>query len=233
MNLPGQRGEGETADQGAGRIRVWDVPTRVLHWLLVVFIAVCWWSGENDELEYHHYSGYAVLWIVLFRIYWGFAGSSTARFSHFVRGPGTILAYARTLLKRGTPATLGHNPMGGLAVLALLAAILAVVITGLFAVDIDVLYSGPLSSYVTFRQGRRMAHRHEDYFHILLAVIAVHLLAVAFYHAYKRHNLIGAMVSGRGEGHGEELQAAPFWRLLVGATIVSIIVWAITTGFYF
>lgn len=227
MNPPD--GEGQKTAQ----VRVWDVPTRVLHWLLVAFIAICWWSGENDELEYHLYSGYAVLWIILFRIYWGFAGSSTARFSHFVRGPGAVLAYARGLFRRDSPATLGHNPMGALAVLALLAAVLAVVVTGLFSVDIDVLYSGPLSSYLTFRQGRRMAHRHEDMFHILLVVIALHLAAVAFYHVYKRHNLVGAMLTGKGEGRGEALQVAPLWRFLLGAAIVSIFVWAVTTGFYF
>jgi cytochrome b len=223
----------ESAGGASGRVPVWDVPTRVLHWLLVILIVFSWWSGENDELQYHLYSGYAVLWIVLFRIYWGLAGSSTARFSHFVRGPGAVRAYARTLFTRGTPATLGHNPMGALAVLALLAAVLAVVVTGLFSVDIDVLYSGPLSSYVTFRQGRRMAHRHEDLFHVLLVVIAIHLVAVAFYHLYKRHNLVGAMLSGKGEGHGKQLEPAPLWRLLVGAVLVSIIVWAVTTGFYF
>ena len=216
--------------------RVWDGPTRVLHWLLVAFLGVCWWTGIHNQLDYHLYSGYAVLWIALMRLYWGFFGSSTARFTHFVRGPVGILNYARTLLHRDTAHSYGHNPVGAISVLAMLAMVLAVVGFGLFAVDVDGLYSGPLSPYVTFKGGRHLAHLHYQWFEYLLAVIGLHLAAVAFYYVYKRQNLVAPMISGSrtvSEVAKEELEHAPFWRFVAGAVIVSGIVWAVSIGFYF
>ncbi len=233
MSSPDEIGK----DPKAARVlRVWDSPTRAMHWLLVISIATCWWTGENDELEYHQYSGYVALWVVLLRVYWGFVGSSTSKFVNFLRGPRTVFKYVRTLHLRNTPATLGHNALGAISVLVLLSAVAAVVGTGLFAVDFDVLYSGPLSSYVDYRQGRKIARLHGGtLFNILLVVIALHLLAVSFYYAYKRHNLVATMITGKrkGEAVGQELQVAPVWRLALGAVIASIIVWAVTTGFYF
>jgi cytochrome b len=227
--------EGSAKPGQEGYQRVWDIPVRAMHWLLVVSIAVCWWTGLHDELEYHLYSGYAALWIALMRLYWGVVGSSTARFSSFVRGPGAVLNYARTFFRRDSPSVPGHNPFGALSVILMLGLVLAVVISGLFAVDVDGLYSGPLSSYVSFREGRHLAHLHYRIFNYLLAVIALHLLAVVFYLVHKRHNLLLAMISGRRKaaaGSGEDLKIAPWWRFLLGAGIVSLIVWLVTAGFY-
>src|ERR1041385_4633875 len=192
-----EAGRMETALADTADLRVWDVPVRAMHWLLAIGIGVCWWSGVNNELEYHLWSGYAVLWIVLMRLYWGLVGSSTARFVNFVRGPRAVFDYARTLHRRDTPHTHGHNALGALSVLAMLGLVLTVVVLGLFAVDVDGLYSGPLSSYVSFRQGRHLAHLHYDLFNILLWVIGLHLLAVLFYYVHKRHNLVFPMISGR------------------------------------
>ncbi len=227
---------GNAAFGRATAVRVWDLPTRILHWGLVAAIAVCWWTGTNNDLEYHLYSGYAALWIVLMRLYWGFFGSSTARFVNFVRGPKAVFAYARTLHRRDSAHSHGHNALGAISVLAMLGMVLAVVGIGLFAVDVDGLYSGPLSVYVDFHTGRHLAHLHYRMFNYLLAVIGLHLLAVAFYYAYKRHNLIFPMISGKRVAEadaGEELVAAPLWRLLVGAAIATAIVWAVVTSFYF
>jgi cytochrome b len=171
----------------------------------------------------------------LMRLYWGVVGSSTARFSSFVRGPRAILDYARNLLRRDGQSVPGHNPLGALSVILMLGLVLAVVVLGLFAVDVDGLYSGPLSSYVSFREGRHMAHLHYKIFNYLLAVIALHLLAVAFYLVHKRHNLLLAMISGRRKasaGAGEDLKSAPWWRFILGAGIVSLLVWLVTAGFY-
>jgi cytochrome b len=218
------------------RQRVWDVPTRIMHWLLVALLGVCWWTGVHDQLDYHQYSGYGVLWIALMRLYWGFFGSSTARFTHFVRGPVGILNYARTLHHRDTAHSYGHNPVGAISVLLMLGVVLAVVGLGLFAVDVDGLYSGPLSSYVTFKGGRHLAHLHYQWFEYLLAIIGLHLVAVAFYYVYKRQNLVAPMISGSrtvAEAADEELEHAPLWRFVAGAVIVSAIVWAVSIGFYF
>jgi cytochrome b len=227
---------GEGAVRRATKVRVWDLPTRVMHWVLVASIAVCWWTGTYNNLEYHLYSGYVALWIVLIRIYWGFFGSSTARFVNFVRGPRAVFDYVCTLHRRDTAHIHGHNALGAISVLVMLGFVLAVVSTGLFAVDVDGLYSGPLSVYVDFHAGRHLAHLHYKIFTYLLVVIGLHLLAVIFYYVYKRHNLVFPMISGNRvaePGAGEELEAAPLWKLLVGAVIATAIVWAVTTSFYF
>lgn len=213
------------------KARIWDLPTRVMHWLLVISIGVCWWTGTNNDLEYHQYSGYAALWIVLMRVYWGFAGSSTALFKNFVRGPATVIAYLRTLHWRNTPQAPGHNPLGALSVLLLLGLVLTVVIQGLLAVDVDGLYSGPLSLYVTFKQGRHFARLHYQWFEYLLWAIGLHLAAVIFYYLHKRHNLVAPMITGKAHVE-EDMKAAPLWRFALGAVIASAIVWAISKGFY-
>lgn len=225
----------ETALADTADLRVWDLPVRVMHWSLVIGIAVCWWSGVNNELEYHTYSGYAVLWIVLLRLYWGLVGSSTARFVNFVRGPKAILDYAATLHRRDTPHSHGHNALGAISIVLMLGLVLAVVILGLFAVDVDGLYSGPMSLYVSFKQGRKLAHLHYDWFNILLWVIGLHLAAVIFYFLHKRQNLVGPMISGKRQGTASEAEMThvPLWRFVIGAVIVTAIVYAVSVGFYF
>ncbi|WP_426441061.1 cytochrome b/b6 domain-containing protein [Bradyrhizobium genosp. P] len=216
-------------------LRVWDLPVRALHWGLVIGIGVCWWTGTHNALEYHLWSGYAVLWIVLMRLYWGLVGSSTARFVNFVRGPKAILDYASTLHRRDTTHSHGHNALGAISIVVMLGLVLAVVILGLFAVDVDGLYSGPLSSYVTFKQGRHLAHLHYWWFDILLWMIALHLAAVIFYFLYKQQNLIGPMISGkrRSDASDAKMKLAPLWRFVVGGVAATIIVWAVSIGFYF
>src|SRR3954466_14244874 len=106
------------------RVRVWDLPTRLGHWLMVAGFALSWWTAESGRLEWHRWSGYALLGLVVFRLYWGFFGGSTARFGNFVRGPRAMLDYA---CGRLAPAP-GHNPLGALSVLALLALLLVQVV---------------------------------------------------------------------------------------------------------
>jgi len=233
-----EAGRMESALADSTDLRVWDLPVRLLHWLLVIGIGVCWWTGVHNELEYHLWSGYAILWIVLMRLYWGLVGSSTARFVNFVRGPKAILDYASTLHRRDTPHAHGHNALGAISIILMLGLVLAVVVLGLFAVDVDGLYSGPLSLYVTFKHGRRLAHQHYYWFTILLWVIAVHLAAVIFYFLYKRQNLIGPMIHGKrrvdaAEAVDADMMIAPLWRFVIGAVIITVIVYAVSVGFYF
>jgi cytochrome b len=234
--LGGVKRNDETAAGQSGNLRVWDLPTRILHWALVVSIAACWWTGIHNELQYHLYSGYVALWIVLMRMFWGIWGSSTARFVNFVRGPKAILNYARTLHRRDAGLTYGHNALGAISVVVMLCLVLAVIGIGLFAVDVDGLYSGPLSVYVNFRTGRHLAHLHYNVFTYLLAIIGLHLLAVLFYYIYKRQNLVFPMVTGKHSAQAdiaEELKFAPLWLLLLGAGLSTAIVWAVSTSFYF
>ncbi len=210
----------------APRVRVWDVPTRLVHWLFVVLVGVSWWTAETGRLEWHRWSGYAVLGVLLFRIYWGFFGSSTARFGRFVHGPRGVLDYMRG---RWTPAA-GHNPLGSWSVVALIVLLLVQVGLGLFAVDVDGIESGPLSMYVDFDTGRTCAGLHNLIFKILQIVILVHVLAVLFYLVFKKENLIGAMVTGKRRYSVEGIApvtAASWVRLIVGVLLATGLTWVI------
>lgn len=208
------------------KIRVWDLPTRIAHWLLVALIPTSWWAAEvAHRLDWHRWSGYAILGVVLFRLYWGLAGAETSRFAHFVRGPGTILAY---LGGRAAPRP-GHNPLGALSVLALLGLLSAQVVFGLFSVDIDGLESGPLSDRVSFDVGRQFAEWHHLAFNLLLGLIALHLAAIVAY-AIRRKNLVRPMITGRTEEPGEDIAPAPLWRLALGLVLAGGAAWLISKG---
>jgi cytochrome b len=214
------------------RVRVWDVPTRLVHWLFVCAVGVCWWTGETGRLEWHRWSGYTLLGLLVFRIYWGFLGSSTARFGGFVRGPRAVLEYLRGSWK----VTAGHNPLGSWSVVALIALLLAQVSLGLFAVDVDGIESGPLSMYVDFDTGRTAAKLHEVLFNVLMAVISVHILAVLFYVFFRKENLVGAMLTGaRRYKVADVTPVAGFsWvRFIVGVVLASAITWAVARAFQF
>jgi cytochrome b len=215
------------------RVRVWDGWVRLSHWLIVLLVAVCWWTGEKGQMQWHKLAGYGALALVLFRIWWGFVGGQTARFSGFLRGPRAVAAYASGLFGRAHRVSLGHNPMGGWSVLLLIGLLLVVTVLGLLTVDIDGIESGPLSWMVSFDAGRLAAKWHETLFDALLVVIAVHVAAVLFYLIVKRENLVGAMVGGykrTSEPPPEPLRFAPVWRALVGLTLAVGITWAVASG---
>lgn len=220
----------------AGSTRVWDLPLRLFHWLLVPLFAFSWWSGENHEMEWHRLSGYCILALLLFRIWWGFAGSRTARFAGFVRGPGAVAAYARTLGSRSAHAADGHNPLGGWSVVAMLAVLVVMVGAGLFAVDVDGLESGPLADFVSFDQGRAASELHETVFKATMILVLLHIAAIMFYLHYKRQNLVRPMITGRrASGAGETVEDARWSPLLAltGLAIAGLVAWAVSTGFRF
>lgn len=211
------------------RVRIWDVPTRLVHWLMVVLIPTSWWTAESGNLEFHRYSGYLLLGLLLFRLYWGFAGSSSARFAHFVKGPRAILSYLRS----SSAASIGHNPLGALSVVALIVLLLAQVSLGLFAVDVDGLESGPLSHYVSFEVGRACAEWHETIFEVLVWAIGLHIAAVLFYVILKKQNLIGAMLHGhRKYSHLPEspIRFASATRAILGVVLAAVLTWMIARG---
>ena len=214
------------------RVRVWDLPTRLTHWLVVVLVALSWWTAETGRLEWHRWSGYTLLGLVIFRVYWGFVGSSTAKFTNFVRGPRAITSY----LKGGWAATAGHNPLGALSVVALLVLLVAQISLGLFAVDIDGIESGPLSLYVSFEAGRVAAGWHCDVFNVLLGLIALHLIAVAWYVLFRKQALVAAMVHGERsypEPQPVSVQTASAPRLVIGIVIAVVLTWMVTRAFRF
>jgi len=216
--------------------RVWDLPVRLFHWLLVALLGFSWWSGEHHDMEWHRLSGYTILALLVFRIYWGFAGSRTARFTQFVRGPRAAFAYLRTLGKRPYQAADGHNPVGGWSVVLMLAALVVMVTAGLFSVDVDGLESGPLADYVSFDAGRVAADVHHLVFNVLLALVALHVLAVLFYLVGLRHNLVAPMIHGRRKARADAVAAtlgASPWKAAIGLVIAIAFAYAVSKGFRF
>lgn len=175
-------------------VRVWDGALRLVHWALVLLIPFSWWAHQSEHMAWHRLSGYAVAALLAFRIWWGFAGPDTARFKGLLGGPKAIAAY----LSGQAPARLGHNPLGGWSVAAMVLALTVQVTLGLFSIDEDGFEAGPLAGLVSFDQARFAAHTHELVFNILLGLIALHLAAVAVY-AARGSNLVGPMLTGRAK----------------------------------
>ncbi|WP_242150517.1 cytochrome b/b6 domain-containing protein [Sphingomonas sp. BAUL-RG-20F-R05-02] len=218
----------------ATSVRVWDLPVRLFHWALVALLGFSWWSGDHHDMDRHRLSGYTILALVVFRIYWGVVGSRTARFAQFVRGPRAALDYLGRFGKRPYEAADGHNPIGGWSVVLLLATLIVMVTAGLFSVDVDGLESGPLADYVSFDVGRSAAGVHHFMFNVLLALVALHVLAILFYLVALRHDLISPMLHGRrraGATPGApRLRASP-WKAAIGIIIAGGFAYAVSKGF--
>jgi cytochrome b len=212
--------------------KVWDVPTRLVHWSLVILIALSWWSVENKRMDIHYWSGLTVVGLIVFRIYWGVAGPETARFSRFIKGPRAVLGYVGKLFRPDYRASFGHNPLGALSVIALLLAVATQAGMGLFASDTSYVSSGPLSNLVDYETSEQITELHEDFFNVLLAVIGLHLAAIVFYLVGKRINLIGPMITGRRKAvnvEGPQAGIAPIslLRLAIGVALAVGLVWFI------
>jgi cytochrome b len=212
--------------------RLWDGPTRVVHWGLVGLTGFSWWAGETRHMDWHRWSGYGVLGLFVFRLIWGLAGSQSARFVDFVKGPVATLAYMRTLPRRDVRDMPGHNPLGAWSVLALLLLLAVQIGTGLFSVDVDGVESGPMSDRVGFDAGRLAARLHHWSFTALEALVAVHVAAVLFYLLYKRSNLVGPMITGcKRFAEPPALAFAPRWRLAAAILVAAGVAWWASMGF--
>jgi len=199
----------------ARRVRIWDLPTRIFHWLLVLLIPFQWWTAEEERLDLHLIGGIAILGLLTFRILWGLFGSSTARFANFVKGPRGLIAY----LTGRAANVVGHNPVGALSVIALLGLLFIEVGLGLFAGDEDGLESGPLAHLIDAELSEELADLHEDAFDILLVLIGLHLAAILFYAVVQRKNLVGPMISGSGKAPEgvPGMERASLWRFALAA----------------
>lgn len=204
-------------------VRLWDLPVRLVHWSFALLIPVLWWTAEKGDLTLHAKIGLVMLGLVVFRLLWGLVGSSTARFTTFVRGPGTIRAYLAGL-KAGTGApVVGHNPLGGLSVVALLGLLALQVGLGLFAQDTDAMASGPLNFLVSWDTARAASGLHGLAFNLIVAFIVLHLAAIAWYRLVKKDDLVRPMVTGR-KAYAVPVTApriAPLWKALIVALVAA------------
>ena len=210
------------------KVRIWDAPTRLFHWLLVVLVALLWWSAEEEKLDLHLTLGLVILGLLVFRLLWGLFGSSTARFANFVRGPRAMLAY----LGGRAGFVLGHNPLGALSVVALLGLVSVVVGLGLFAGDEDGLYSGPLAHLIDPDLSEELTDIHEDSFDVLLVLIAIHVAAIVYYRLVKRDDLVTPMVTGMREAPEgtAPMVAASWWRFALAVAAAAGIAWWIASA---
>ena len=179
----------------AHRIRVWDLPTRLFHWALALLVVGSFVSAKvgGNLMVLHERLGYAALTLLLFRLVWGFVGGRYARFSSFVRGPAAVFGYLR-----GEPAYAGlpgHNPLGALSVLALLAAVAFQAVSGLFAND-DIAFEGPLARHVSSAVSSQLTTLHRINEKVILALVVLHVGAVLWYRFRKGSNLVGPMLTG-------------------------------------
>jgi cytochrome b len=180
------------------KIRIWDLPTRLFHWLLVMAVIGSFVSVKlgGNAMIWHGRFGYIVLTLIFFRIVWGFVGTHHARFAQFIKSPKVILAYLKN------PAeTPGHSPVGAISVLVLLGLFLAQALAGLFASD-DIAFDGPLAKYVasTWVELLTSFHRLNEW--VLLSLVGVHIAAILYYKYAKRINLTSAMIAGDKELEG-------------------------------
>ena len=234
-------GSERSTDEISDAPLVWDLPLRIFHWLLAGCVLASWATHELgvEWFGWHVRVGYLTLVLLAFRIAWGFVGPRQARFASFVRGPRATLAYLRAVLHGEVPASAGHNPLGALSVLAMLGLLLLQAVTGLFSND-EIFNTGPLYGYVSDAQSDRLAALHGRNFDWIVALVALHLMAVAWYQFYKRVDVVGPMWTGRKprrevpEGESIDgqrlglaavlvaLAAAALWRVIATAPPASM-----------
>lgn len=177
-------------------IRVWDLPTRIFHWLLVACVLGLVVTSQvgGSAMTWHFRLGYAVLSLLLFRLVWGFVGGHWSRFASFLFSPASVLRY----LRGTSPASagVGHNPMGAYSVFAMLVFLLAQVTTGLVSDD-EIASAGPLSHLVSGAWVSLASWYHTVVGKtVLIVLILTHIVAILYYLWGRRENLITPMVKG-------------------------------------
>lgn len=187
----------DTRNKLMQRIRVWDLPTRLFHWMLVACVVSLFITGNSggNLMTWHMRAGYAVLTLLAFRLVWGVIGGYWSRFTVFVPTPARLMAYIRGNHPAGE-VLLGHNPLGALSVLAMLAALGAQVSTGLVSDD-EIAFSGPLVQLVSSATSELATTYHKQYGKLLvLVLVALHMCAIVFYQRVKKQQLVAAMITG-------------------------------------
>lgn len=191
--------------------KIWDLPVRLFHWLLVLAILLSFLTGKFgediadwflekaiffDAIVWHARIGYFLMSLLLFRIAWGFVGSSSARFQEWPAAPSQLWRYLKQIAAGEKPSYPGHNPLGSYAVFAMLLLLLIQVGTGLFSED-DIMFSAPLASLVSSETSELLHEWHHLNFDLLLIMIGLHVAAVTVYHLWFKESLVPAMFTGR------------------------------------
>jgi cytochrome b len=209
-------------------LRIWDLPVRIFHWLLVILFAAAYITHilGTDYFIYHLWSGYAMLVLVSFRILWGFVGSYYARFSNFVRNPIATIKYAFSVLKKTDQHHAGHNPLGALMVIALLLGLLVQAVTGLFTND-EIFNLGPLYTYVSDELSLSLTSLHRQLYYWILGAVILHIAAVLIHQFLKREKIINAMFTGEKAAKGLEsetsISSSKIWLAIILIVVLSLL----------
>lgn len=216
--------------------RVWDLPVRIFHWLLVLAVTGAYVTNKLgvEYFTYHLWCGYAVVVLVGFRIIWGLVGTYHARFWNFIRGPVHTVSYALKTLRNKETHYAGHNPLGAIMVVLLLSALLTQGITGLFSND-EIFNFGPLYGYVSNEFSIQLTKLHRSLFDWILIAVGLHVVAVIAHLVFKRENLIKAMFTGRKPAAvvkpEETISSSRLWlALVVLAVVIAVLVWYVQTA---
>lgn len=202
-------------------IKVWDLPTRIFHWLLAILVVAAFvtgWLGGN-LIEWHGRAGIAITGLLAFRLVWGFVGSTYARFADFVPGPAHIWAHIR-----GEWSGLGHNPFGALSVLVLLGVLIFQAVSGLVSND-DIAFTGPLYALVSKDTSDWLSSLHRQNFWVIIVLVSLHVLAILFYVHVKKDNLVKPMITGVKEVSDPEARTAQ------GGGAVALVLALVVAGF--
>lgn len=213
--------------------RVWDLPVRIFHWALVLSFVGAYLSNRAgvEYFTYHLWFGYAVVVLIAFRIVWGLVGTRHARFWSFVPGPVGTLRYLGDIVRRRPTHYSGHNPLGALMVLALLASLLVQSVAGLFAND-EIVNTGPLIGFIDEDLSLRLTSLHRQLFYWIAAAVGLHIVGVLVHVIFKREPLIRAMFTGRKPAtlvaRSEEIASSRLWLAVVLlAGLAGALAWAV------
>jgi len=201
------------------RIRVWDLPTRVFHWLLATAVigAIVTGQAGGNLMAWHGRIGILIVGLLVFRLAWGLVGSTYSRFAQFLPTPARIRAYLH-----GEHRAEGHNPLGALSVFALLGLLAAQTMTGLVAND-DIAFFGPLYELVDRTWSNRLTGLHHVLSKGLMFLAALHIAAILFYALRLKQNLVRPMITGwKDDGRGESGTGGGMASLAVALAIAAV-----------
>lgn len=174
---------------------MWDLPTRLFHWAIVVLVATLYVTWRMNWMGWHVLSGEALLALILFRILWGFFGTETARFARFAAGPGAALRHLAALARSDPEREAGHNPAGAWMVFLLLGLLLCEVLTGLY-INNDVANEGPFTEITPAPVANAITDLHAILWDAILFAVVLHIFAILAYACLKGQNLVGPMITG-------------------------------------
>lgn len=218
------------SDSAINKVRIWDLPTRLFHWLLVLSCVTAWLTGEDARwTDIHVFVGYLAAGLITFRLLWGFIGGPYARFRAFVKGPAAVKAQMRALRRGEGDHEPGHTPGGGWAIIVMLSLLLLIVLSGVLVLGGEEL-SGPLAGFPAMETALDVHEIHELLAWSLLAVVVVHVSAVILESRLQRINLVAAMVNGYKPVIGRA-KASPLFPL-VGLLMVLMVLLGAANYFY-